>query len=146
MQSDDGGDTWTASFTPDSTAMYDVVFTDYDTGYMVGAEGTVLKHAAALTSVGEPGRVASGGVRLEQNAPNPFRATTRLEFRVPRAAFVSLKVYDVAGAAVATLVEERLAPGDYARTFDGSRLASGVYTVRLSTGGAAETKRMILVR
>jgi photosystem II stability/assembly factor-like uncharacterized protein len=143
----DSGSTWTAMYTPDTTAMRDVVFTDSNTGYMVGDAGTVLKYVGSATPVGGPDLVsAARGGFLLQNRPNPFNPSTRLAFRVPEIGFVSLKVYDPGGREVATLVSEELAPGDYTRTFDGGNLPSGVYYYRLAAAGLVETRKMVLVR
>ncbi len=149
MHSLNGGVTWAAQFTPDSSAMVDVVFTDSSTGYMVGAGGTILRYVGALTSVGEPGAgssVAAAPALLLQNSPNPFHPRTQFGFRLSQTGFVSLKVYDPLGREVATLVDEALAPGTYTRTFDGSRLSSGVYYYRLAAGRHVETKKMLLIR
>ena len=69
---------------------------------------------------------------VEQNYPNPFNPTTKIGFQVTGYGLVSLKVYDVLGREVATLVNEELSPGRYERTFDGSTMASGIYWYRLS--------------
>ncbi len=71
---------------------------------------------------------------LLQNYPNPFNPTTNIEFRIGNFGFVSLKVYDLLGREVATLVNEELKPGSYRRVFGGSGLASGVYLYRLRAG------------
>jgi hypothetical protein len=68
---------------------------------------------------------------LAQNYPNPFNPTTKIEFQIPTQAFVQLKVFDLLGREVATLVNEELTPGSYDRVFDGSGLASGIYLIRL---------------
>jgi photosystem II stability/assembly factor-like uncharacterized protein len=141
----DAGRNWTALFTPDSTAMYDVVFTDAATGYMVGQAGTILKYTDATTGVGDASSSISHAALLP-NQPNPFGLRTRLQFRVQRRAFVSLKVYDVVGREVATVVESELEPGDHWRDFDGAGLPAGVYYYRLSTGSYDETRKMTLIR
>lgn len=83
---------------------------------------------------------------LSQNYPNPFNPETRINFQIPTGSDVSLKVYDVLGREVKTLVSERLQPGSYETTFDGSGLASGVYLYRLQAGGFVETKKLLLLR
>jgi hypothetical protein len=84
--------------------------------------------------------------RLVQNYPNPFNPTTRIEYAIPKTAHVSLKVFDLLGREVATLVNENLQPGSYETTFDGKDLSSGVYLYRLQAGGFVETKKLLLVR
>ncbi len=83
---------------------------------------------------------------LKQNYPNPFNPVTNLEFGISNLRFVSLKVYNILGNEVASLVNEMKNPGSYTVNFDGSNLSSGIYFYRLETGGFAETKSMILLK
>ncbi|MEO8447498.1 MAG: T9SS type A sorting domain-containing protein [bacterium] len=89
---------------------------------------------------------------LNQNYPNPFNPVTNLEFQISRTPgntnqdIVTLKVYDIKGTEVATLVNERLQPGTYSVNFNGSDFTSGVYFYRLITGAFVETKKMILIK
>ncbi|MBK9332014.1 MAG: T9SS type A sorting domain-containing protein [Ignavibacteria bacterium] len=83
---------------------------------------------------------------LSQNYPNPFNPVTKLEFGIPELGFVSLKIYDLLGKEVGTLVDENLNPGTYKVEFDGSRLTSGVYFYRIKSGDFTDTKRMMLVK
>ena len=81
---------------------------------------------------------------LEQNFPNPFNPTTHLRFAIADLRFVSLKVFNVLGQEVATLVNSQLPAGSYDVTFDARSLSSGVYFYRLSAGSMVQTKKMIL--
>lgn len=83
---------------------------------------------------------------LGQNYPNPFNPTTRIKFQVPTISIVMLKVFDVLGREVATLVNEKLSSGSYSVQFVADHLASGVYFYRLQAGAYVETKRMLLLR
>jgi photosystem II stability/assembly factor-like uncharacterized protein len=89
---------------------------------------------------------------LSQNYPNPFNPSTKIRFDVPLDSRfrgndkIVLKVFDVMGREVETLVNERLQPGSYEVTFDGSSLNTGVYFYKLITGGYTNTKRMILIK
>jgi ligand-binding sensor domain-containing protein len=84
--------------------------------------------------------------RLEQNYPNPFNPVTNLEFGISNSGFVSLKVYNIIGKEVATVVNENLNPGTYMYRFDASELSSGIYFYTLKTNGFSKTKRMILMK
>jgi len=84
--------------------------------------------------------------RLEQNYPNPFNPETRFEFSVSRFANVSLKVYDVLGREVATIVNEELLPGEYTRTWDATSIPSGIYFYRMTAGRFAETRKLVILR
>ncbi len=81
---------------------------------------------------------------LSQNYPNPFNPTTNIEYQVSNSGFVSLKVYDVLGREVATLVNEVKSPGSYEVQFNGSRFASGVYFYRLTAPGVNIVRKMLL--
>ncbi len=83
---------------------------------------------------------------LHQNFPNPFNPTTNIGFKVQGSGLVSLKVFDVLGREVVTLVNEQLTPGSYAVRFDAGNAPSGIFFYRLHAGGFTATKRMILLR
>ncbi len=83
---------------------------------------------------------------LAQNYPNPFNPATTINYQLPTSAMVTLKVYDVVGREVATLVNARQDAGRYNVVFNASTLASGVYFYRLQAGSFVETKKMMLVK
>jgi len=83
---------------------------------------------------------------LAQNVPNPFNPATTLSFTLDRTANASLKVYDLSGAQVATLVNGLVEAGTHEVVFDGSKLASGVYVYTLQSEGAVESRKMVLVK
>jgi len=89
---------------------------------------------------------APTGFALEQNYPNPFNPATTIAFSIPSSAFTSLKVYDILGNEVATLVNEEKPAGTYEVQFDASNLSSGVYLYRLSAGNFTEMKKMVLMK
>jgi hypothetical protein len=83
---------------------------------------------------------------LEQNYPNPFNPATVITYSLPKQSPVTLKIYDVVGRVVATLIDETQAPGTYSVQFDASGLASGVYFYRLVAGQFVDAKKLILLR
>jgi photosystem II stability/assembly factor-like uncharacterized protein len=83
---------------------------------------------------------------LSQNYPNPFNSNSKLKFQILNLGDVKLVVYDILGKEVQTLVNERLQPGTYEVSFDGSQLTSGVYFYKLMTDGYSETKKMLLIK
>jgi hypothetical protein len=83
---------------------------------------------------------------LNQNYPNPFNPTTNIEYSIPEASFVELKVYDVLGNEVATLVNQEQSAGVYRADFSGNALASGLYIARITAGNFTSTIKMILLR
>jgi hypothetical protein len=84
--------------------------------------------------------------RVRQNYPNPFNPSTIISYALPEQSLVSLRIYDVLGRLVQTLIHETQAPGVYKFNFDASRLASGVYFYRLVAGSFVDTKKLVLVR
>ncbi|HKJ30832.1 MAG TPA: LamG-like jellyroll fold domain-containing protein [Balneolales bacterium] len=99
----------------------------------------------SLTAVQKQATVP-GTVRLLQNYPNPFNPTTRIAFDVPKKSEVSLKVYDMLGRKVATLVNQDKAAGHYTLNFDARHLSSGVYIYRLQEGNKVISKKMTLIK
>ncbi|MFA5405076.1 MAG: M28 family peptidase [Ignavibacteria bacterium] len=83
---------------------------------------------------------------LSQNYPNPFNPTTIIKFQIKDLRFTTLKIYDILGKEVATLVNEKLKAGTYEVTFEGSNLASGIYFYQLKTDNFIETKKLILIK
>lgn len=123
--------------------------------YVVDYEGAVaLAKATPVVSVNDqPQAVVPKSFALEQNFPNPFNPTTAISYHLPAGqaglsafSFVSLKIFDVLGREIATLVSERQKAGSYRVLWDASSFPSGVYFYRLQSGGFAETKKMILIR
>lgn len=86
------------------------------------------------------------GFSLQQNYPNPFNPLTIINYQLAINNFVSLRVYDVLGNEVATLVNERKPAGEYSVTWDGDGLPSGVYLYQLQSGNFVQTKKMLLLR
>jgi hypothetical protein len=83
---------------------------------------------------------------LSQNYPNPFNPSTKIEFQIANFGRTSLKVYNLIGEEVATLVNEDLPAGRYVRTFNASGLPSGVYIYRLEAGAYKETRKLLLLK
>uniref|UniRef100_A0A832CZ84 T9SS type A sorting domain-containing protein n=1 Tax=Ignavibacterium album TaxID=591197 RepID=A0A832CZ84_9BACT len=115
-----------------------------DTGYFSAVIDTT-------NSVNDNSNFIPDRFSLMQNYPNPFNPTTKIKFSIPTLEFVTLKVYDVLGNEVATLVNEEKPAGSYEVEFKSSfgnrQLANGVYFYQLKTGGDyLETKKMILLK
>jgi hypothetical protein len=83
---------------------------------------------------------------LEQNYPNPFNPVTNINFGIPKSEFVSLRVYDILGREVKTLVSQNMTPGMYEVNFDASGLSSGMYYYSLRAGENVSVKKMVLVK
>jgi photosystem II stability/assembly factor-like uncharacterized protein len=83
---------------------------------------------------------------LDQNYPNPFNLSTTINYSLPKTGHVALKVYDVLGKEVATLVNEKESSGNYYIQFNANKLASGIYFYRLIAGNLVMTKKLILMK
>ena len=114
----------------------------------VDFDGSVHDYAQRVTvEVREPIQPPVFTYNLEQNYPNPFNPTTNIRYSIRDAGLVTLKVYDLLGREVATLVNQVQQPGNYQVTFDASRLtSSGMYIYRLQSGSFTRTMKMLLVK
>ncbi|MBK7159744.1 MAG: T9SS type A sorting domain-containing protein [Ignavibacteria bacterium] len=83
---------------------------------------------------------------LSQNYPNPFNPTTKINFSLPKNGIVTLKVYDVLGKEVMTLINEQKNAGSYEVEFNAGNLSSGAYFFRMQSGVFSEIKRMMLIK
>ncbi|MGB9591969.1 MAG: T9SS type A sorting domain-containing protein, partial [Candidatus Kryptoniota bacterium] len=88
---------------------------------------------------------------LQQNYPNPFNPSTTISYEIPTTEKVTLKIYDVLGRTVATLVDDVLQPGQYTAVWSGEnsagiRVATGVYFYRLQAGSFTSVRKMLLVK
>lgn len=110
----------------------------------------VVNYKDEGTSVVQLNSIVPSEYKLFQNYPNPFNPVTNLEFGISELGFVSLKVYNILGKEVVTLVNEQKNAGTYRVKFDGSNFESGIYYYKLSVTGGSEsfisTKKMILIR
>ena len=99
-----------------------------------------------VTSIEEDNEVIVNEYSLNNNYPNPFNPTPNIEFQIEHSGYVTLKVYDVLGKEVKTLINEDLTAGNYNVDFNPINLPSGIYFYRLSVNNFSNTKKMILVK
>jgi photosystem II stability/assembly factor-like uncharacterized protein len=148
--SNNGGTTWTGIATEAVQDLYAVHFSDVDRGTIVGDKGIVLRTvpSGTISFVEDDHRSTTtpSEFSLAQNYPNPFNGMTTIEFQIARTSSVVLKLYDLLGRQVATLVDEVKGPGQYRLRWDSKNLSSGIYFCRLSVGDAVATKKMILLK
>ncbi len=83
---------------------------------------------------------------LSQNYPNPFNPSTTIKFQLPQDGFVTLKIYDILGNEITTLINEEKAQGRYEVNFNASNLASGIYIYKIQAGSFVSSKKMILLK
>jgi photosystem II stability/assembly factor-like uncharacterized protein len=117
-------------------------------GYLyVGTDGGgVYKSTETVVGLNEENVLQPSSFQLLQNYPNPFNPTTSIQYSVSSSQFVELRVYDVLGNEIATLVNEEKEAGYHTIDFNGSDLPSGVYFYRMQAGNFIETKKMILLK
>ncbi len=141
----DGTDTLVTVMNDQVTASYDFSLSKPVNNIQIDPDNWILKTAALITAVEEkPGKHLS--FKLEPNYPNPFNPATKIEYQIPDREFVTLKIYDILGNEVATLVNEEKIGGNYTVRFDGSRLSSGVYLYTLKAGKYISTRKLILIK
>ncbi len=109
-------------------------------GYLV-TNGGVITGVHNISNSQLPDRYS-----LAQNYPNPFNPTTKIKFALPKAGLVSLKVYDMLGREVQSLVNQQLNAGEFIADFDGANLSSDTYFYRLQVGDFVEIKKMVLLK
>ena len=83
---------------------------------------------------------------LQQNYPNPFNPTTMIKYSIPGKSFVTLKVYDILGNEIATLVNGEKPAGHYSVRFNSKGLASGIYLYKMEAGDFISTKKLIILK
>lgn len=140
----DGGNNWSVFSTP-MDSLNGMHFLNSTLGYAVGVRGRILRYGFPI-GINNISSEIPDNYSLHQNFPNPFNPRTVISFQAVGNSDVVLKVYDVMGREVQTLVNERLNPGTYEVNFEGTGLTSGVYFYKMTAGGFSETKRMILMK
>jgi uncharacterized delta-60 repeat protein len=115
-------------------------------GFLANGEQITYQIELNPLSVEKIEALNPNGFTLAQNYPNPFNPVTTIQFSIPQRSNVTLKVYDILGNEVATLVNEEKDRGVYSVNFSASGLASGMYLYRLQAGSFIETKKMILIK
>jgi len=145
-----GNGTYAATITSPAVPGYDTigvrVVSGSDTVQLAAKPAIVYTN---VTSIGEQSGHRTRrleGFQLEQNYPNPFNPRSTISFSIPAAAFVSLKVYDLSGRVVLTLLKEEKDAGENRVEMDGSKLGSGVYYYQLRAGSLTITRKMLLLK
>ena len=149
----DGGNTWSAPEFISSFPNYLLIgskILDENVVYLSGgdvtSQGLVLKTSNAALPVELDLQKPPTEFALEQNFPNPFNPTTKIVYSVPQTAYVSIKVYDLLGNEIETLIGVEKSPGLYEIIWDAENIPSGVYLYSLQAGDSKISKKMILLR
>jgi photosystem II stability/assembly factor-like uncharacterized protein len=146
LYSTDQGASWTIIPKFNANTLYDAAVVG-DNIFFVGNNGAVIKgNADPNTSVKQISGNTVKSFELTQNYPNPFNPSTTIKYSVPTEGKVSLKVYNLLGEEVATLINQNQSAGTYSVSFDASSLSSGIYFYQLSSGNNVSVKKMMLVK
>ena len=157
LRTTDAGITWDTESTGTPTSLFAVSFSDLNRGSIVGEGGTILRTVMSGPIDKVMNDQASNSpleFSLAQNFPNPFNSTTVITYQLQVTSFVTLKVFDVLGRQVTTLVSEERHPGSYRVDWDGSGSPSGLYFYQLKAdmvlrgeaGGFVQTRKMLLLQ
>ena len=142
------GGTWTTAYTVTGAAFNDIDIISgtggCPTGWAVGT-GTIVRLGTTVGITSYSSEIPESYL-LKQNFPNPFNPTTNINFTIPSSGFVTLKVYNMAGMEVASLINETKTAGSYVVGFNAANLPSGAYFYRLETNNFTDTKKMLLIK
>jgi aminopeptidase N len=135
-----GKDTTVSIFNNAQSQSFAINFPERPTSVLLDPDGWMLKLAYPASDF------PPSNYSLEQNYPNPFNAGTTIKYQLSHSAAVTLKIYDVLGREVATLVNAKQLPGNYEYPWSGQSFASGIYFYRLTAGDVHLQKKMILLK
>jgi len=148
----DGGTSWLHNNVLIQDDLRSVYFVNQTNGWAVGSNGIILHYHEAVTNTETNVNQKPENFALYQNYPNPFNPSTHIKYQIAETGTVILKIFDVLGNEVATLVNENKFPGIYDVEFSGSSLSSGIYFYKLQVyapgraGSFTHTKKMILLK
>jgi photosystem II stability/assembly factor-like uncharacterized protein len=147
----DGGLNWTPQVHVFVNNYYSLSFYDSLRGFAVGATpDTALvlmtTNGGIPTSVSQNGNEIPTSFKLFQNYPNPFNPSTSISFSLPKESFVSLRVYNILGELITTLVDGQRQPGEYHEVWNSQVRSSGVYICKLQVGSTVQTEMMLLLK
>jgi photosystem II stability/assembly factor-like uncharacterized protein len=145
--SSNAGTSWIVQYTVTTGSFYHIVKARNGTTlWGVRSNGGISRYGTPLVGITPITENTPVDYKLSQNYPNPFNPVTKINFEVPQQGLVTLKVYDIMGREITTLVNEVKSPGSYNVDFDASRLSSGTYFYKLISGNFVETKKMLLIK
>jgi photosystem II stability/assembly factor-like uncharacterized protein len=148
LKTTNSGVNWIQQAPVSNNNLYSVFFTNSNTGYATGDRGTIIKtiDGGSVISVNQISSSIPDKFYLYQNYPNPFNPGTVIRYSINENRFISLKVYNILGNEIATLVNEKQDAGIYEVQWNGSNYSSGVYYYRIEADGFTETKKMLLLK
>jgi hypothetical protein len=161
LKTSNGGVNWIVQSNGTSTVFFSVYFVSNQTGWVVGSSGNIYKTTTGgdpLVGIEEIRNSMPSAFALYQNYPNPFNPSTKIKFdiaplldqggvsRAPRDGVVTLKIYDILGCEITTLVNRQMQPGTYEVEWSAVNYPSGVYFYRLTAGDFSQSKKLVLLK
>jgi photosystem II stability/assembly factor-like uncharacterized protein len=140
----DGGINWDYQNSPTNNFLLKVFFIENNIGWAVGLDGTIITTANPVSVNENPTQPI--GYDLFQNYPNPFNPSTTINFTIPQNDQVTLKIFDMLGNEISTLLNQVVTSGNHEIQFDATSLPSGLYFYALTAGNYIETKKMMLLK
>ena len=145
----DGGNTWKSDETSSAETINQLLVVKNKTVasiYAVGNNLTVLHQTIVLSAAGHEVAAGPSTFHLYQNYPNPFNPVTVIRYQLAVNSFVTVKVFDILGREIATLVNEKKDAGSYTMQWDATKYSSDVYFYQLRAGSFVQTKKMVLLK
>jgi len=143
-----GGEEWYHQFNGFLLNLASASFVSDTVGWVTGRYGTILKttNGGIIVEVENNYPKPPTNILLSQNYPNPFNPVTSLQYTVGSRQFVTIKIYDLLGRKIATLINEEKPAGEYKVEFNAANLPSGIYFYRIQAGSYSETRKMVLLK
>ncbi|MDP3829934.1 MAG: T9SS type A sorting domain-containing protein, partial [Ignavibacteriaceae bacterium] len=145
IRSVDNGNNWESIFTENISRSYAHDLRVNGNILFIATNSYGLYELMTPTNVEEENNLVTD-FHLSQNYPNPFNPVTNIKFSIPKSDIVEIKVYDILGKEIQTLLNEYKTTGSYEVEFDASNLPSGIYFYRMVSGNYPEAKKMVLLR
>ena len=147
-KTEDGGSNWTLQYNIPNTYLPSIYFVDSTCGWAVGGMGTILHTTNGGVTFVEEEQIDElpTDFLLSQNYPNPFNNSCAIKYSIPKSSPVSLKIFNVLGSEIETLINEEKTSGTYELKWNAANLPSGVYFYKLQAGDFIQTRKMILLK
>lgn len=148
LNTTNGGIIWNSNLIEADTALYSIHFADLNYGWAVGENAAILHTTNGGVSFVEEEQIddVPAEYLLTQNYPNPFNPSTKIRYSVPQSSNVKIKVFNILGNEIESLVNEEKPFGTYEITWYAKDLPSGIYFYKITAGNFIETKKMILMK
>ena len=148
LRTTNGGTDWTEQKSGSNSWLNDIYFVDQSTGWIVGDGGVILSTTNGGVTFVEEEKTneVPETYFLSNNFPNPFNPSTKIKYSVPQSSQVQIKLFDVLGNEIETLVNQEKPVGTYELNWNAANLPSGVYFYRLQAGDYVQTRKMILLK